>query len=222
MINKLHSFTFSLQTMPYDAIQNLHDKLIPFSKPFSLSQNRTFNFGSKKEEAGIVLMTQGVYSICHVEKNSHIATGFAPSIVGLVDNYSLYYDVPFRPAHHIFAETDCMGYFLPLELFVGKTDEFCLWHDIAKILAHRLLVMSAKDQELVGTDAYLTIHSLLIELWTYPEDYRCQVNVQDFINRRSGVSRSQIMKILAELKKGEYIEIVSGKLVKLKRLPSKF
>jgi len=84
------------------------------------------------------------------------------------------------------------------------------------------MMMSARDSELVGNDAYSKIRSLLMELWLYPEEIRRQIKVSSFIQRRTRISRSRIMDVLAELKKGQYIEMKSGVLVSMEKLPSAF
>ena len=65
---------------------------------------------------------------------------------------------------------------------------------------------------MVGVDSYLMVRTLLMELADYPEAYRQQINVLSFIQRRTNLSRSRIMSILSELRKGDYILIHRGVL----------
>lgn len=127
-----------------------------------------------------------------------------------------------RPQHYIVAETKCVGYLLPVDSFLECADKFELRHDISRVLAHRLMVMSAREGEIVGVDSYTTVRALLSELWIYPENYQNQINVERFIQRRSGLSRAQIMRVLTELRKGGYLKIVMGKLNDLGRLPHSY
>ncbi|ELN82003.1 cytoplasmic protein, partial [Salmonella enterica subsp. enterica serovar Enteritidis str. 13183-1] len=39
---------------------------------------------------------------------------------------------------------------------------------MARCLAYRLMVMSARDRELVGVDSYLKVRALLTEIWADP------------------------------------------------------
>ncbi|EKA2160415.1 helix-turn-helix domain-containing protein, partial [Salmonella enterica] len=48
---------------------------------------------------------------------------------------------------------------------------------------------------------------------------RESIIVLNFIQRRTGISRSRTMKILSELKKGGYIHIDNGRLTALGKLP---
>lgn len=220
--NPLHAYDFYRKTRPDSTVVLLHEKLIPHGKPFNLPADHTYVLSPNKIESALVLMTNGIYSYCHAESNLYIATGFSPGIIGLVDGYSLYYNIEERPQHYIVAETMCEGYLVPIENFLKCAEEFELWHDISRILAHRLMVMSAREGEIVGVNSYTTVRALLSELWMYPEDYRNQINVEKFIQRRSGLSRSQIMRVLSDLKKGDYLDIVMGKLINLGKLPHSY
>jgi len=215
----LHSYSFAQKTKPLLALDSLFERFTPHSTEFVLPAESAYYFSPDKERAGMVLFHEGIASLCHSENGLHMSTMFAPSVLGLVDGYSLFYDVPSRPQHYMYAETDCRCSFVPIDTFIELADEHNLWHDLARVLAHRLMVMSIREQELVGVDSYLKVRSLLIELWVYPEVYRKKINVMNFILKRTGLSRSRTMAILSELKKGGYIEIESGKLAMQRKLP---
>ncbi len=68
--------------------------------------------------------------------------------------------------------------------------------------------MTNRDRNLIGQDAYSQIKALLLELWSYPESSRFEINAQNFIQQRTGLSRSRIMQVLSELKAGDYIKIL--------------
>ncbi|MBF4180641.1 helix-turn-helix domain-containing protein [Lelliottia nimipressuralis] len=219
LFNNLHSYSFAQETKPLAAVENLISKLIAYSEEFTLSVGTTYNFSQNLEMAGIVLLQEGIVSLCHTESGLHISTIFSPSVLGLVDGYSLFYGVESRPNHNIIAETECKCRCVPIETFLKVADELKLWHDVARVLAHRLMLMSIREQELVGVDSYIKVRHLLRELWLYPEELRDTINILSFVMNRTGLSRSRTLAILADLKKGKYIEIKSGKIVMLKNLP---
>ncbi|WP_333012601.1 helix-turn-helix domain-containing protein [Kluyvera sichuanensis] len=219
----LHSFFFGRTTKPLLAIASLFDALIPIASPFELKAADTFHFAPTRDDASIMLLNNGVCSVCHGESDLVKTTVFAPSVLGLIDGYGSFYDVPISPRQYIFAETVCTGYRVPLDLFVSTLDEKNLWHDVSRILAHRLIVMTIREREFVGTDSYVMVRTLLLELHSYPLEYREQINVLSFIQRRTNLSRSRIMSILSELRKGEYIAMHRGKLISVvSKLPAVF
>ncbi|MER45084.1 cytoplasmic protein, partial [Salmonella enterica] len=101
--NPLHSFDFALKTKPRQAIKILHEKLYSFGVPFELEQGEEVYFSDDKETAFIILLTEGCISVCHFNTGLHAGTGFAPTVLGLIDGYSLYYGVENRPRHYICA-----------------------------------------------------------------------------------------------------------------------
>lgn len=219
--NTLHSYLFSQQAKPYAALDALFSALWSFGKPFNLNPGDEFLLNSGGENK-IVLLQSGIFSFCRSGSGLHVSSTFAPSIVGLVDSYGVTYDVPTRPEHFLIAETECRGRAVSMPDFIKTIDECDLWHDVARILAYRLMVMSVRDRELVGVDSYLKVRALLIELWAYASEYRQSINVLNFIQRRTGISRSRTMKLLSELKKGGYISIDGGRLLDMKKLPTAY
>lgn len=216
--NALHSFLFSQQAKPHAAIDALFTALMPFGQPFTLGIGDEF-YLQANDENYIVLLESGIVSYCRRDNGLHITSSFAPSVVGMVDSYGATYNVQARPEHFLIAETACSGRFVRLPDFLKIVNECDLWHDVARCLAYRLMVMSARDRELVGVDSYLKVRALLIEIWAYPQAYRENIIVLNFIQRRTGISRSRTMKILSELKKGGYITIDNGRLTALGKLP---
>jgi len=57
---------------------------------------------------------------------------------------------------------------------------------------------------------------------TEKEDLRLSVNACDYIQEKTHLSRSRVMKILSDLKTGDYIEIDRGILMKINRLPDNY
>lgn len=216
--NALHSYLFSRQAKPYAAIDALFSALMPYGQPFVLRAGEELSFNTE-QGSQIILLEEGIVAYCRCCDRMHISSGFAPALMGLVDCYGATYDVINRPTHFLCAETSCRGRTVALVDFIRIADECDLWHDIARFLAFRLMVMYARDRELVGVDSYLKVRALLIELWAYPEDYRKEVNVLSFIQRRTGISRSRTLKILSELKKGGYVHIENGRLMSIRKLP---
>ena len=84
------------------------------------------------------------------------------------------------------------------------------------------MVMSARETELVGKDAYSKIRALLLELSRYPDNIREQINIAAFISHRTKMSKSRIMSILSELRTGEYITTNKGVLTSIAKLPTSF
>lgn len=219
----LNSFSFGLDTKPLNAINKIIDSLSNSGDFFELQPEEEFSFDTKGSDKLIMLLTKGTGTICHSENELVVTTIFSPSVLGLIDGYSKFYKVNIRLSHFFIAETYCSGHIVPLDKFVEIMDEKNLWHDIARILASRLMIMSIREKEFIGVDSYLMVRTLLLELGRYSSEYRQQINVLSFIQRRTNLSRSRILSILSELRKGDYISMEKGTLMTInKKIPEQF
>lgn len=72
------------------------------------------------------------------------------------------------------------------------------------------------------SDGYQVIKSILLHYIDKPLDFRMQFGIASIITKLTGLSRSHVMRILSELKKGGYIETKDGKLISVADLPEKF
>lgn len=70
--------------------------------------------------------------------------------------------------------------------------------------------------------AYEVIRNQLIELMNEDDNYRQQLTAERYIRDKTQLSRSGVMRILADLKTGGFIEMEEGKLVKINKLPAKY
>jgi len=70
--------------------------------------------------------------------------------------------------------------------------------------------------------AYEMIRQQLIKLMDEDESYRNAITAERYIREKTQLSRSGVMRILADLKTGGFIEIEDGRLVKINKLPARY
>lgn len=204
-------------------MESLLSAFRPVSTPFELAQSNYYHFPLAQSESGFILLEEGVASVCFAENQLVISTVLAPAILGLIDNYGVFNGLPDKRHCSLFAETDLSGRWIAHQAAVNILNEKNLWQEMAHILTQRLMVLSMREQELLGVDSYQMVRILLMELAVYSETYRRQINVLRFIQRRINLSRSRIMSILSELRKGGYIIIHRGVLMTIAQpLPANF
>ncbi|MBB1199948.1 cAMP-binding protein [Enterobacteriaceae bacterium 89] len=97
-----------------------------------------------------------------------------------------------------------------------------LWPELGRVLAWYMALLSKRDDVLIARTAYTIIREYLIEINELTLQYGRDINVYDYIQEYTSLARSTIVKILAELKKGEYIAVKNGKLLSLGCLPEKY
>ena len=204
-------------------MESLLSAFRPVSTPFELAQSNYYHFPLAQSESGFILLEEGVASVCFAENQLVISTVLAPAILGLIDNYGVFNGLPDKRHCSLFAETDLSGRWIAHQAAVNILNEKNLWQEMAHILTQRLMVLSMREQELLGVDSYQMVRILLMELAVYSETYRRQINVLRFIQRRTNLSRSRSMSILSELRKGGYIIIHRGVLMTIAQpLPANF
>ncbi|EPY7205971.1 helix-turn-helix domain-containing protein [Klebsiella quasipneumoniae] len=219
----LPSFFYGRRTKPLPAVESILSAFRPVSTPFELAQSNYYHFPLAQSESGLILLEEGVASVCFAENQLVISTILAPAILGLIDNYGVFNGLPDKRHCSLFAETDLSGRWIAHQAAVNILNEKNLWQEMAHILTQRLMVLSMREQELLGVDSYQMVRILLMELAVYSETYRRQINVLRFIQRRTNLSRSRIMSILSELRKGGYIIIHRGVLMTIAQpLPANF
>lgn len=142
---------------------------------------------------------------------------YAPAIVGLADvQFSTFREswiesrelcriatMNMEQAYEIIRQNDLM------ETLVGHINGV-----LGKLYYHTL--------QNTAPSAYEIIRYQLMELMTETEEFRASTTVEKYVRSKTNLSRSGILKILAELKTGSYVEMNEGRLVKINKLPAKY
>lgn len=107
----------------------------------------------------------------------------------------------------------------PRKNVLEKIDHASLWRETAYLFMYGLQRLSEAYQNSAGLSTYELIRINLIALMEEEEELRLSINVSDYIQDKTRLSRSRIMKILSDLREGEFIEINRGILLKVNKLP---
>ncbi|WP_439291843.1 MULTISPECIES: helix-turn-helix domain-containing protein [Rahnella] len=96
------------------------------------------------------------------------------------------------------------------------------WSSLAHFLAFQVGFLSSRYYDISHRSSYLVIKSLLLEMNNEPDEIIQNYSIEKYISERCYLGRSGIMKILSDLRKGGYIEIKRGRLIKINKLPEKY
>ncbi|WNS34115.1 helix-turn-helix domain-containing protein [Enterobacter asburiae] len=77
-------------------------------------------------------------------------------------------------------------------------------------------------QNSAGLSTYELIRINLNALMEEEEELRLSINVSDYIQDKTRLSRSRVMKILSDLREGDFIEVKRGILLKVNKLPANY
>lgn len=97
-----------------------------------------------------------------------------------------------------------------------------LWQDASYTYMYAIKKLLEAHRSSVGLSTYELIRTNLIALMTEKEELRLAVNASDYIQEKTHLSRSRVMKILSDLRLGNHIEMERGILIRINRLPEQY
>jgi CRP-like cAMP-binding protein len=188
--------------------------LSPHGSFFDLPENTVLTFDNVNPGDVAIFFEQGEIAISRKYNDVLLGIAQAPFINGLSASMVA------QPTEYIYTtQSICTGYYLPSEKVLALLDENQLWREAFAWLTwwHRLA--ETRDIQLIGSSTYDQIRSTLLTMADWDETLRSRVGVMYYIQRRTGISRSVIAEVLSALRKGNYIVMYKGKLLKVNRLP---
>lgn len=177
---------------------------------------RVKNSKGKQDLMSFFYVSSGFISV--YRKNEDILLGHlhAPVFFGVNFLYDAYFPVYFIGGHETVIY---QGEVNKLQEVIKENHlEECLIY----VMIANLNELYRRDLISGKSDSYQVIRSILLHYIDKPMDFRMQFGIASIIIKLTGLSRSHVMRILSELKKGGYIETKEGKLISVSGLPEKF
>ncbi len=201
---------------PGDSIRRVLYSLRPFSESFPLRKDKVLPYQIGKRQY-MYLLESGQIKMFRAQDRMLLGQVEAPFILGVAE-------CTLSQGFHI-AEC-CPGASVRrIEYPIARNalDSMNLWRDLFDIIVFLSGYQNYRDQILINRNVYDVVCALLREIDSLPESVRYEISVNDYILSRSGLSRSGVMSVLSELRKGEYIHMENGKFINITRvLPDKF
>ncbi|ELV2798030.1 helix-turn-helix domain-containing protein [Enterobacter ludwigii] len=97
-----------------------------------------------------------------------------------------------------------------------------LWEDAAYYYMFTIKRLMSAHNNSAGLSTYELIRLNLAALMDEDDSIRLSVSASDYIQEKTNLSRSRVMKILSDLKTGGYIDTHRGVLINIKSLPDKY
>lgn len=197
-------------TNPKENIQQLIDGLSQKQTIFTKRKNQVITLDGFSER-NIVIFHQGIASMYRLSDDRLLANFTAPRIFGLnyyLDEILMY----FR------ACTDVSYEFLPFTVAEKIIGEKNLWKYVA--INHMVTVnqMFRYVNNMAGVSSYAQIINCLYQLQAEPEIIRLRRTAVDYIVEKSGLSRSTVMKMLAQFRADGKLLLTKGLLMDVRDL----
>lgn len=196
---------------PLESIQRLMEAFAGFSELITFKgKNAEARFKKhKSEEFQVVLVLEGRVDIWHEMDNRLVETAFAPSILGLQGS-------PWRTQHYYLKFlSGCEVSVIPYKMAMQIIEQQCLWREVFYNQGYLNDRQLHHDSLLINSSTYDVVCMFIRELASYSDEDRAKLSVADYILQRSNIARSGVMKVLADLRFGGYIDIQHGKLIKI-------
>jgi len=200
---------------PNNHIQNLINCFTPHAEIFETNNKQIFNY-SNQDENTIFILLEGSISLYRKHDNMILNSESAPFIFGMSQQST--------SPEYLFLRTQepCRVGTLSLKEAHRLIDDNMLWESLAKLLIYTIARVYAHCAKISQLSAYEIIRYQLLELMNESPEIRSKITAANYIISRTFLSRSGTMRILAELRSGNYIIIEKGILHGINHLPLKY
>lgn len=204
-----------LNPKPLIEIEALISSLNPFSNKLETKPRQIINY-LDSDERKCFLLHKGNVSLYRSVDGMVLNTESAPFIFGmstqLMDQEYLY----------IRTHDESVVSWMPLDLANKIIAKEGLWKELSTQLIYSITRVYDHCTKISSLSSYDIIRYQLYELISETEEIRSSVSIANYIQSRTFLSRSSIMKILAQLKAGGYIITDRGCLQAINNIPLKY
>lgn len=200
---------------PEVEINKMIEHITPFATSFKSVRGEILRFhsGTKRtcyllHQGGVTLNRRGDGMILNSEN--------ATFILGVSNQFSLSENLYIRVTESATISK------LPLERFNLLIEQNSLWESMCKLLTYTVSRVYGHCALISQMSSYEIIRFQLQELMFEPPHIRSSITAANYIKGRTYLSRSGIMRILADLRDAGYIKLNRGVLVEIVHLPPKY
>lgn len=206
----------ALTFKPNQHIENLINQLKPESNIFETYARQKINYENNSSRKCYLLLS-GSIALFRTRDGFMMNSESAPYVFGLSNQLAA--------ADYLYMQTMEPSRIACLSLFTANAiiAERDLWESLSHLLIYTAGRVYDHCTRISAPTSYAIIRSQLYELMQESEEIRHSITAANYIQSRTFLSRSSIMKILAELKKGSYITTERGILLQIKQgIPMKY
>ncbi|MEB6377362.1 helix-turn-helix domain-containing protein [Leclercia adecarboxylata] len=195
--------------------QELISHLQPYATLHHVQRGEQFDF-CIKGQGMCYLIIEGSVALYRRSNNMLLSTANSPAVFGLANMTDIYFDDYFKTIK------PCTIGVLPID----KVNDICKENDLWGLVSrHMMFVYNRLYHHVMpagAPTAYELIRKQLLELMDEDEGFRARITAEKYIRDKTQLSRSGVMRILADLKAGGYVEMKEGRLIKIIKLPAKY
>ncbi len=209
-----HDKSLALELKPFRHIEALIKHVLPAAERVVIGRGDVVHY-YKDDIRQCFLLLQGSVALHRRGDGIVLNSESAPFILGVSSQFS---------SEHLYVralETSEIAR-VPLDYFNHIVAQLDLWEHFSKLLIYTASRVYEHCAQISQMSAYDIIRFQLVELMQEPDAIRQKITAAAYIKSRTYLSRSGIMRILAELRTGKYITMERGILLDINHLPRKY
>ena len=209
-----HGKSLALELKPFRHIEALIKHVLPATERVVIGRGDVVHY-YKDDIRQCFLLLQGSVALHRRGDGIVLNSESAPFILGVSSQFS---------SEHLYVralETSEIAR-VPLDCFNHIVAQLDLWEHFSKLLIYTASRVYEHCAQISQMSAYDIIRFQLVELMQEPDAIRQKITAAAYIKSRTYLSRSGIMRILAELRTGKYITMERGILLDINHLPRKY
>ncbi|MCK6046269.1 winged helix-turn-helix transcriptional regulator [Klebsiella variicola] len=209
-----HDKSLALELKPFRHIEALIKHVLPAAERVVIGRGDVVHY-YKDDIRQCFLLLQGSVALHRRGDGIVLNSESAPFILGVSSQFS---------SEHLYVralETSEIAR-VPLDCFNHIVAHLDLWEHFSKLLIYTASRVYEHCAQISQMSAYDIIRFQLVELMQEPDAIRQKITAAAYIKSRTYLSRSGIMRILAELRTGKYITMERGILLDINHLPRKY
>ena len=200
---------------PVVHIQRLQEQMFPYSESFRVTHGELlrYQYHGKRVcyillEGSVTLNRQGDGLVLNSEK--------PPFILGVSNQLSSGDNLYIRATENSHLAR------LPLERFNLLVEKYNLWEDLCSLLIYSASSVYAHCSAIALLSSYDVVKFQLNQLMNEPSHLRTAMTAANYIQDRTFLSRSGIMRIIAHLRDAGFITLQRGILIDINHLPDRY
>ncbi|WP_368541108.1 winged helix-turn-helix transcriptional regulator [Enterobacter soli] len=204
----------ALELKPFAHIENLISHVLPFAERTIVSKGDIVHYFCDDTRQCFLLL-HGSVALHRRGDGIVLNSESSPFVLGVSSQLS---------SEHLYVralETSEIAR-VSLECFNQIVANANLWQHFARLLVYTASRVYEHCAQISQMSAYDIIRFQLVELMQEPPAVRQSTTAAAYIKSRTYLSRSGIMRILAELRTGGYIIMQRGILIEINHLPRKY
>ncbi len=200
---------------PYSHILKMIDCFTANKNIVETKNKQIFNYTVDGRKM-ILILHQGSIALYRKQDNMILSSESGPFIFGMSQQLSL--------PDYLFlrCQEDCLVSPFPLDEAFEMIAQHDLWESLAKMLIYSVSRVHDHCAKISVPSAYEIIRYQLIELMNESSEFRHSTTAANYVTSRTFLSRSGTMRILSELRAGNYITMEKGILIDVHHLPLRY